>query len=416
MSNTDKTTVGAWLLHHDQKLVNTSTTEFENIVTAGRSARLLSAISREMETTVSSERLLELARGIGVRRIELDGILNELTEHGLIEQSTSGVAVLGVSQIGVLKHAADIFESNEPDGVEKAVIELAELGSNSPIRRNDCQEYLGDTFKLSKTQIDDVFSHSEQIGFVDYEADGLDKLYFNGTLFKRDNAAKAKNVLDNLKSDERDKILIVESSLQGRGCLLANEIRLVLGDVLWSKLHQIGFYEVSVVANEAGVTEFVTKPEALAKYVPNGLADMLDDAKALASSLTYGIVKSDNARGRVKDPAILMGVLVSRGYVEGWANAIKQDYKILERRGVVQVTASDQGNRLTLLKTEVGNMAKDLILKGDASATVAEVLVGSSASSFSGPESTRTAERKKMIPESNTAVSRSLNILRKGRL
>lgn len=403
------------MLHHDQKLLNAKTTEFESIVAAGRSSRLLSVISRELENTVSKERVDELARGIGVRRIEANGFLAELQNHGLIDVSSAGVAVLGVSQASLLDHASDIFETQSPSGADRAVLALSEIASGSPVRRSDCEEELSDEYRLSRAEIDDVFSQSEHIGFIDYEANGHDRLYFNGSLFKRDSAAKSKLILENLSDEEKQKLLQVESMLNGRGCLLAEEIRQLLGEKLWSKLHQIGFFEVSAVVNEKGVTEFATKPEALVKYIPGGLADMLDDAKALASSLTYGIIKSPDYRGRIKDPSVLINVLIGRGYVEGRAAAIKQDYQVLERRGVVQVTTTDRGNRLTLLKSEIGEMAKDLILRGDASATAAEFVASGMASNFIGPESSRVTERKKDVPEAKSAALRSLNILRKSK-
>ena len=415
MSNADeKSTVGAWLLHHDQKLTNANTTEFESIVAAGRSARLLSVISREKSTTVSRERVIELARGMGIRKIEIDGFQNELSRHGLIDIGSSGIAVLGVSQASLLDHAADIFEAQDPDGIERAVIELAELGSHSPLRRRDCEEHLSDAHKLSRAATDDVFLQSEHIGFVDYEEDGGEKLYFNGSLFRRGHARKSKLILDHLSQEETQKLIEAEERLKTQGCLLADELYQFLGDVLWKKLHQIGFFDVSEEVNERGSTKFVTRPEALVKYVPNGLADMLDDAKALASSLTYGIVKSPDARGRIRMPSVLIDRLIQRGYVEGRVSAIKQDYQFLERRGVVHVTTSDRGNRLTLLKSEIGEMARDLILKGDASATAAEVLVGNRPPTFLGPESSRVAERRRAVPETRLGAMRALDILRKG--
>ena len=405
--------MGAWLLHHEQKLLKAQTTEFESIVTAGRSARLLSAISREEDTRIPYSRVKELARGIGIREIEIDGLLRRLTEHGLIQASASEVAVLGVAQSTLLEHAANIFESQAPQHIDRAVIELAELGSRVPIRRSDCEEELADEFRLSSAEIDDVFTQSEQIGFVDYERDGGDRLYFNGSLFRRDSAAKANLILNSLSLDEADRLLGAEERIRTEGCVIAAELRQLLGHDLWTKLHQIGYFDVSVVANERGTTEFVSKPDALTKYVPSGLADMLDDAKALASSLTYGIVKSSQARGRINEPARLINVLIDRGFVEGWASAIKLDYQVLERRGVVEVTTTDRGNRLTLLKTEVAEMARDLVLKGDASATAAEVIVGNSAVTFVGPEGARMVERRKAVPETKTGTSRSLDILRK---
>lgn len=410
-----KKTQGAWLLHHDQKLLNARTTEFESIVAAGRSARLLSVISREMENTVSKERVDELARGLGIRKIEVNGFLGELTDHGLIDVTENGVAVLGVSQASLLDHASDIFEAQSPSGADRAVVALSEVASSAPVRRTDCAEQISDEYKLSRAELDDVFLQSEHIGFIDYEQDGAERLYFNGQLFKRASAAKSRLVIENLSSDESKLLLQVEQALSDRGCLLADQIRNVLGNKLWSKLHQIGFFELSAVVNEYGVTEFVTKPEALVKFVPGGLADMLDDAKALASSLTYGILKSADYRGRIKDPSLLIDVLINRDYVEGNAAAIKQDYQALERRGVVKVTTTQRGNRLTLLKREIGEMARDLILRGDASVAAAEFVASGYASNFIGPEGSRVAERKKDVPEAKVAASRALNILRKTR-
>lgn len=410
----NKNTVGAWLLHHDQKLQRTQTTEFESIVVAGRSTRLLSAISQESQSAISKKRATELARGLGIREIELSGFLNTLQDHGLIDIGKKGIDVLGVSQVHLLGHASDIFESRSPLGIDKAVIELAERGSHEPVRRRDCEEEIADVYSLDGQEMDDLFSQSEQIGFVDYETEGKQKLYFNGSLFKRGEAEKVKKIVDSLSPKERDLVLEAENRFAQRGCLLASELRKLLGKVLWSKLHQIGFFDVNVVLNEKGQTEFVSKPGALAKFIPGGLADMLDDAKALASSLTYGMVKSSETRGRIRMPSTLIGTLVGRGYVEGWADAIRQDYKVLERRGVVKVTRSERGNRLTLLKPEVGRMAQDLILQGNAAMTAVEVLVGREAKGFQGPEQSRVLERIKYIPETKAAASRALNVLRKG--
>jgi hypothetical protein len=54
------------------------------------------------------------------------GLLGELQSQGLIDAGAAGVSVLGVSQARLLDHAADIFESHDPDGLERAAIDLAE--------------------------------------------------------------------------------------------------------------------------------------------------------------------------------------------------------------------------------------------------------------------------------------------------
>jgi hypothetical protein len=410
----EKETVGAWLLHHDQKLARSQTTEFETIAIAGRAARLLSSCAREIEWVVPKARVNELARANGIRSHEVSGLLTALVSQGLVDQANDSISVLGVSQTNLLFHAEAIFEANEPETIERAAIQLAELSSRKPVSKKDCAEQISDDFRISSTQMSELFDLSESIGFVDYEQLSDERIYFNGTLFRRNVAPKAKAVLDSLTAAEVSKLSEIDAAFNTSGCLALEATKTTLGEVLWSKLLQIGYLEVNTMTNEQGETCFVMKPSALAKYVPSGLADMLDDAKALASSFTYGIVNSFHARGKIRDPGALIGALISRGSVEGPVAAIRQDYQILERRGVVQVTTTPKGhNKLTLLKPEVGRMARDLILKGDANAVAAQTVVEKAAINFVGPEQKRRAERRNAIPESKSSVSRTLDILRK---
>lgn len=406
---------GAWLMHHDQKLSAVKSTEFESITTAGRAARLLSYISTEDDWSVPFARVQTLAQANGIRRHEVAGLLSELEKVGVIDQSTGAVAVLGVSQNKLFNYAATVFEEQGPTGLERAALELSELASQSPVEEADSATRLADEYKLSKAETRDLTVLSKQIGFVDHETLQDKTLLFNGSLFKRDDARKSQIILDGLTATERQNLLEADDRLGKTGCLPEETITAILGATLWSKLHQIGYYQVSQVTNENGSTCFVTRPAALVKYVPGGLADMHDDAKALASSLTYGILKSSRERGKIQDPAVLMNVLINRGYVEGWARAIKEDYQALERRGVVTVTSSTDGFRLTLQKPEIGTMAQDLILQGDASEAAAKATIGSQAGNFIGPEGARMAERLKDVPETKRAASLALDSLRKAR-
>jgi hypothetical protein len=410
-----KATLGAWVIHHDQKLTAVRSSDFGNIALAGRAGRLLSVMSKENEWDISNERLAELARVNGIEKFALPGLLEELRKAGLIDRGQDGVSVLGVTQSSLLGHTADLFDTQEPEKLERAVIDLSERASHSPVVRADCEEEIGDIHRLSKAERDDLFTLSEQIGFVDFEDGKSDRLYFNGSLFSRENAEKAKMVLDGLSVEERNFLLEADHLLSQKGCVPAETLKKLLGPILWSKLHQIAYYEVSVVANEHGPTEFVMKPASLSKFVPGGLADMLHDAKALASSLTYGIVKSSHVRGAIRDPDVLLKVFINRGYVEGWAEALREDYKLLERRGVVTVTSSSRGYRLTLNKPQVAEMARELILKGDATQAAIHVAASQSAAQFYGPDQTRHAERLKNIPEAKSGAARALSVLRKTR-
>jgi hypothetical protein len=296
---------GAWLMHHDQKLSAVRSTEFEGITTAGRAARLLSYISKEDDWSVPLDRVQTLAQANGIRRHEVAGLLGELQKAGVIDQGKTGVAVLGVSQNNLFQHAAVVFEEQSPSGLERAALDISEIASQSPVDELSVTEELGDLYKLSKSEKQDLVNLSKSIGFVDHESVRDKTLLFNGSLFKREDAKKTQIILEGLNATERQNLLDADARLSSSGCLPEDTIVAVLGSQLWSKLHQIGYYQVSQVTNEKGSTRFVTKPSALVKYVPGGLADMHDDAKALASSLTYGILKSSHARGKIQDPAVL---------------------------------------------------------------------------------------------------------------
>lgn len=404
---------GAWLVHHEQKLSAVKVAGFDATISAGRTARVLSLITREDEWEVPLSRVDALAKANQINRLELKASLTTLKEQGLIDVTGDGVAVLGVTQSMLLSHASTMFDAEAPDNTERAAIALAELASQAPLKRSECAEEIGDTYKLSNKDIADLFEQSEQIGFIDYDGAGPDKLYFNGSLFRRDMVNKAALILDTLKSDEQERLAQVGALLSKSGCVLKSAVVSILGDGLWAKLHQIGFYDVSTVSNNSGDTEFVSLPGALSKYIPDSLADMLDDAKALASSLTYGIAVSDPVRGRIQMPSVLLSKLITRGYVEGRAAAIASDYHVPEQRGVVQVKSTNQGYRLTLLKREVGEMARALILQGDASEVAAGLVASGAARAYRGPEAARVTARKPFVGASNRMVRSTLDILRK---
>lgn len=404
---------GAWLVHHEQKLSAVKVEGFDATIAAGKTTRVLSLITREQEWEVPNDRVEALAKANQINKLELKAALSTLKEQGLVDVSANAVNVLGVTQSSLLNHAATMFEVESPDKTEKAAIALAEMASTAPLKKEDCAEAIGDEFKLKKKDVDDLFEQAEQIGFIDYDGTGADKLYFNGSLFRRDMANKANLILQTLKSDERNRMAQADALLSRSGCILKSSLVNILGQELWGKLHQIGFYDVNTVSNDSGDTEFVSLPGALSKYAPESMADMLDDAKALASSLTYGIAISDPVRGRIQLPSVLLSRLIERGYVQGNAPAIASDYHVPEQRGVVRVTEVSNGYRLTLLKKEIGEMARALILTGDASGVAAGLVASGAARAYRGPEVARVAARKPFVGATNRTVRTTLDILRK---
>ncbi|MBT5457035.1 MAG: hypothetical protein HOK82_10535, partial [Rhodospirillaceae bacterium] len=185
--------------------------------------------------------------------------------------------------------------------------------------------------------------------------------------------------------------------LLAAGCLELAVIEKILGDQLFAKLNAIGFYDINLLHNDMENVAFVTRPAAFNKYGDAFIDDALDLAKALVSSLTYGMTKSSHARGKITMIEALLDQLIVGNWI-GPVDAIGQDYRALELKGVVSIRHGKKGNRsgplMRLLKREVGELAKQVIESGDASAQqVLHTLPGATVTSYTGPEKNRAFRR-----------------------
>ena len=166
----DKKVKGSWLIHHTNKLQGvTNQSGYDNTYLAGKAGILLSAISANNSITVNNDRLDVLARSANISRIELPTLIDVLEKQKLIDKSSGGVAVLGVTTTMALQHTTDLFDSLEPQPNELASIAIAERASLSPILTDDVKEELGDTYKLASSELTQLFTEAEQIGFVDVD-------------------------------------------------------------------------------------------------------------------------------------------------------------------------------------------------------------------------------------------------------
>ena len=411
----DPKTKGAWLVHHTHKLEQvTGIHEFDNIYAAGKAAILLSALSASDRTSLSRSRVEVLARASNVNTLfELPKLLELLEARGLIQQSKKGLDVLGVTTTAVVQHASGVFDDLTPSASENAALELSELASQAPRRQKESKLYLGDACNLTSSQSAGLLEQVEQVGFVDFEDLGGDKVYFNGNLFRRQQIAKTQAVLDSLTAEDRRRIGEVEELLKKFGCMSLAEVTKVLGVGLLEKLNAISMYDISVVNNDQENIAFVTRPAAFSKYGNPLVEDALDLAKTFVSSLTYGMTRSPHARGRITMIERLVKVLIAGRWV-GPVEAIGQDYRALELKGVVEVRPNPpRGYDMKLLKKEVGQIALEVIKAGEASESALN-LPGATVTGYVGPEANREGGRRKQQLTSKRATRDIVMALRTG--
>ncbi len=414
----DEKTTGSWLIHHTHRLQRVQSQRgYERIYKAGKAGILLSAISADdHQRDISMERVEALAAAANINTIfELPDLLRTLKKREVIDQSDNGVSVLGVTTTTALIHASKIFEEITPTGAERTALELAEAASTVPLNPIEAME-IADRMRLPTAHAQLAIRDAADIGFVESEnLPGGEKLLFNGNLFRREAALKTKKILDTLTPSERSLLTDATSQLQKRGCMEVGDIRKILGNQLFDKVMAVGFFDLNVVSNSNEETGFITLPSAFRKYSTSMVEDAFDLAKAFVSSVTYGMTKSSSSRGKIELVAALMKTLI-RGEPIGPVPAIAEDYKILELKGVVQVARGSKKGRtgpmMTLLKKEVGELALQVILQGDASEHSLDALPSAAITRYRGPEENQQRARKKQVKESPNATNDILRVLR----
>lgn len=391
----EKKTVGAWIIHHTGKLGSVQELgDYGRIRLAGKSGQLLSAISSTDQSTIGNTQLRTLARFARIDEVfELPILVDHLKRRQLIDVGDNGIEVLGLTSAAVLQHTADVFAGAEPSPQEAAIIELAEQCSAAPMEGSALCEQLGDRFHINKKAVKSLLEDAEQIGFTDFEPVGSEKLYFNGNLFRSTELRKTRAILDGLKPTDATNLSEVQELLRVQGCMPETQVKEILGDGTFQKLQSIGMFDVNVVENPTESIGYVTLPSAFSKYGGAKVSDAFDLAKALVASITYGIQRSDPARGRIRMVEALLRKLIAGGSV-GPADAIGEDYRVLEMRRVIQVTRDRYAFSMRLLKRDIGELALQVIEEGDVSERSLPHFPGASITTFRAPEEQRVNIRK----------------------
>lgn len=244
-----------------------------------------------------------------------------------------------------------------------------------------------------------------------------EKILFNGNLFRRHSAVKTKTVLDSLNSGEQAALTELIQKLKRNACVPYTDALKILGEILFKKVNAIGFFDINVVSNSQEEVGYLTLPAAFSKFSSSMVDDAFDLAKAFVASLTYGMTKSDYARGQISMIDRLLGALID-GREVGPVSAIGQDYKILELKGVVSIRHGEKGGRsgplMRLLKKEVGELALQAIRQGDVSEQSIMALPGAAITKFRGPEVNREIIRREQIQKSPFETNDMINALRTG--
>lgn len=407
----DKSTKGAWIIHHGRKLSDNTNAaaEYSAIDIAAKSASLLSRMAASEQDELQSETVITLGKVGGLNpKTELQACLNELKNQKVIDVSSNGaVSVLGITENSALIHAAELYTKNSPESHENAVIDISEQVSQSPLSLKTASEYISDTHNLTASQSKDLIDQAASIGFIDSDSDKDDPLLFNGNLFRRDTVAKTQKILSSLDQTEQNNLIAFEAQLKEQGAIHINVAEKSLGSVLLSKLRAAAVYDENIVSNESGDHSFITSPSSFHKFSSPMLDDAFDHAKALVSALSYGVSVSSNSRGRIWGAELILGKLIRGGKV-GPVTAIGHDYRVLELERVVQIAPDSYGYSMRLLKKHVGEIALQVLQHGSSDSSVIESIPSAQVTGYTAPEAARTKFKKKKSIQPSSSQMRSL--------
>lgn len=419
----DDKTRGAWLLSQSKSLDAVSGVgRLETIQYAGRTGRLYNLLRRTSldgrTPVVGSATVTDICRLNNIDRASRELGLRQLQAEGRIDVSATGdIAILGATTEGVLEATARIFEAANPSIEERAVIELSEKVAEKPEARAVVAQQISDLYKIASRDMDSLIDVCRSAAILDQSEDRGFQILFNSNTFRDARyAAKAYNLMQALGAAERSRLTELQEKIKQRGAVSDLEATRILGDDLYRRLVGVGLFDRLEVSNSTEAVGYLTSPDAFQKYGRPFEDDPVDDAKALLASLTYGMTRSDAARGSIAWPDALLRNLINGMSVGGQhgVRAIAEDYKELEKRQVVQLENKGGGRcTMKLLKKDVGELARALI-RGNNIASDALLLDGSPATSFQGPRENRHRVRERHTLQDKAFVTGALDRLRSG--
>ncbi len=418
----DKKTKGAWLLAQSKNLdAVTGAARLEDISYAGRIGRLYNLLRRNVaddpNPTVTSDTVKWACQLNGIDKPTREIGLKVLRNAGRIDIAKNGaVSVLGATSTAVLEVTADIFADAGPSKDEEAVLELSEKVAEKPLGRKEATEFVSDLYRIAAPKASSLIDLCKSTAIIDEETDLDRTILFNSNTFRDGQyAKKALRVLEALTSDERTRLSEVQEKLRGNGALYDVQVKKILGAELYKRLISVGFFDRMEVSNSTEAVGYIASPNDFQKYGRPFEDDPIDDAKALLASLTYGQTRSSYIRGNITMPdALLRALIAGREIGKNGVRAIGEDYRELEARQVVKVTARGSDRyTMKLLKKDVGELALTIV-RGGAAAQEAILLDGSAAAAFKGPHTVRQEVREKNNIGDRRFVTEALDRLRSG--
>ncbi len=318
---------------------------------AGRLGLFASSIKGERHSNIRRIQFLAGQEGIGLPDLTSD-LLPWLEKAGLfqLERGASRdiveITSLVLAYQDLLAAVSDFYDSRNPSEEDRACLMVLELGSQLPTPESIVRQAVAGVF--SEETANTALQLARAFRIVTSSSEGSDPLLYAPRVWSSLHS-RAEQALSPLDKTEREVLLHLvdrvrnnqgypeslfrrEAEVNGVGHL----VELAIGIALLNRTE----------LRMAGGTErsFLTTPHFYAELEDEFGEDMCDRVKIFLDSIRNGQYFGSTATGRILDPERLLTVLLDRGHI-GPATAIRTDYIVAEKAGIIRVERASGSNR-----------------------------------------------------------------------
>jgi hypothetical protein len=341
---------------------------FEATVLSGKCCDLLGRMRQLAPYTMST--LAPLAKDAGLARTELTRtVLPYLEALGIVQIDRSGEQIARVrafvlSQADVMDQVGRLWETLDPESVERAAITLLQGTATLPLTREEASAAcvgVGISEEDAAQGIELALSHDlvRETHVADFDANFL----YNDFLWG-ENIQHVAGALAALPADRRDALRSLMDELHAHEGRPVQEIESASPELvkLAATRGLIDATEITTALGKTATFHFTPRFRGFG-VSRDDVPDVLDQVKLVIASFAFS---TRYARYTLRDPELFLDRLINSGYA-GNASPIGTDYGAMERQKIVDVEPTGPGSsryRFRALKTETLVEARDTMRAG----------------------------------------------------
>ncbi|WP_101909260.1 hypothetical protein [Marasmitruncus massiliensis] len=424
----DALTKASWIMNvvKHLKKIRTDTMELDSLnVTeqAGKCGLLLSKLLADKQEIITYDILRAFARQSGIVPAEINTYTDLLKKQEKVDFSKdihgkiSELEIYCFSQEDALETVNNIFEYLDPSELERSNICGLQATFDMPRTFDEYKNMLCNTYSMPEKIVDSTISIQDTFDLVKVNQIDNEKIYYNEYAFGGD-IKKITKALNGVSASQRNDIEAVLKLIQEEQGYLNTNLEKKISSETIRTMEGVGLLNGITVESQHGNAVFYTTPHLVGVGIGANYwnQDIFHSAKLLLSCLRYGEYKSNYGRGSICSSSKMNNILnkLNRGDWVGPCTAIGQDYQLLEKMGVIQVTHSSGSMfNMRLRQKEVGELVQQMIYYGKKidQTAVDNSFYDSLPSSFVTPEERRTkmeANKPKPILKIQSQILESL--------